>query len=95
MIVKVATFRDSIDHLFRVVNVDYHACVGAGELRNWQGTARRVLAEVEGLECKRANPGDREQQRRSIEAVRERLAHSQERIAQLEAVARPAAGGLQ
>nr|BCU00947.1 hypothetical protein [uncultured bacterium] len=95
MIVKVATFRNSIDHLFRVVNVDYHACVGAAELRNWQGIAGRVLAEVEGLECKRANQDDREQQRRSIEAARERLARGQERIAQLEAVARPAVGGLQ
>jgi len=35
MIVKVATFRNAVDHLFRVVNVDYHACVGAAELRNW------------------------------------------------------------
>jgi hypothetical protein len=32
MIVKVATFRNAVDHLFRVVNVDYHACVG-GEHR--------------------------------------------------------------
>jgi hypothetical protein len=36
MIVKVATFRDSIDRLFRVVNVDYHACVGAAELAQWE-----------------------------------------------------------
>jgi len=42
MIVKVATFRNAVDHLFRVVNVDYHACVGAAELRNWQGIAGRV-----------------------------------------------------
>ena len=49
MIVKVATFRNAVDHLFRVVNVDYHACVGAAELRNWQGIAGRVLAEVEGV----------------------------------------------
>jgi len=95
MIVKVATFRNSIDHLSRVVNVDYHACVGAAEMRNWQGTARRVLAEVESLECKRANPGDREQQRRSIEAARERMSQAAQRIAQLEAVARPAVGCLQ
>ena len=95
MIVKVATFRNAVDHLFRVVNVDYHACVGAAELRNWQGIAGRVLAEVDTLECKRANQDDREQQRRSIEAARERMSQAAQRIAQLEAFARPAVGCLQ
>ena len=47
MIVKVATFRNAVDHLFRVVNVDYHACVGASELRNWQGIAGRVAPRLE------------------------------------------------
>jgi len=54
-----------------------------------------VLAEVEALECKRANQDDREQQRRSIEAARERMSQAAQRIAQLEAVARPAVGCLQ
>lgn len=29
---KVAAFRAEADHLFRLANVDYHACVGAHEL---------------------------------------------------------------
>lgn len=85
MAVNVASFRNSVSHLFRVVNVDYHACVNAGELRNWQNIAERVQAEVEGLECKRANPDDREQQRNSLVAAGERIARAQARIAQLEA----------
>lgn len=90
MAVNVASFRNSVSHLFRVINVDYHACVNAGELRNWQNIAGCVLAEVEGLECKRATQDDRDQQRSSLIAAGERLARAQERIAQLEA-----AGGLQ
>ena len=33
MIVKVATFRNAVDHLFRVVNVDYQGSfAGEGEI---------------------------------------------------------------
>lgn len=53
--VKVALFRSEADHLFRLANVDYHACVGAHELRNWHTIAARVLAEVKHYECKRAH----------------------------------------
>jgi hypothetical protein len=82
--VKVSTFRDSTDRLFRVVNVDYHACVGLGELRNWVGIAERFLAEVSNLECKRANEYDRSQHDRSIEVARERLTVARNRIAELQ-----------
>jgi|AutmiccommunBRH5_1029478.scaffolds.fasta_scaffold63363_1 hypothetical protein len=82
--VKVSTFRDSTDRLFRVINVDYHACVGLGELRSWLGIAERFLAEVSNLECKRANEYDRSQHDRSIEAARERLTVARERVATLE-----------
>lgn len=95
MIVKVAAFRNAVDHLFRVVNVDYHACVRADELRNWQSIASRVLAEVDALECKRARQDDLDEQRRSIEAARERMNQAAQRIAQLETVIRPAVGRMQ
>jgi hypothetical protein len=86
--VKVADFRNSTDHLFRVVNVDYHACVGLRELRGWIIIAERVLAEVESLECNRASEYDHEQHGRSIEAARERLTTANERIAAMESTAR-------
>lgn len=82
--VKVSTFRDSTDRLFRVINVDYHACVGLGELRSWVGIAERFLAEVSNLECKRANEYDRSQHDRSIAAARERLTVARNRIAELQ-----------
>jgi hypothetical protein len=82
--VKVSTFRDSTDRLFRVINVDYHACVGLGELRSWVGIAERFLAEVSNLECKRANEYDRSQHDRSIEAARERLRVARKHIAELQ-----------
>ena len=81
MKVKVADFRNAVDHLFRVVNVDYHACVGAAELRTWQGIAGRVLAEVEALECQRATAEDRDQQRRSVQAARERMGQAAAKLA--------------
>jgi len=76
---KVAAFRAEADHLFRLANVDYHACVGVHELDNWRAVAGRVLAEVEHCECTRATPYDREQFRRAVEAVKERMAQAVER----------------
>ncbi len=54
MFVKVADFRDTIDHLFRVVNVDYNACVSSAEVRQWLEIVARVKKELEETECKRA-----------------------------------------
>lgn len=84
-IVKVATFRNAVAHLFRVVNVDYHACVRPVELRNWQSIAIRVLAEVNALECKRANQDDRDYQRCTVDAARERISQVDLRLVRLEA----------
>lgn len=80
--VKVADYRSATDHLFRVVNVDYHACVNAAELRTWQTIARRVLGEVEQMTCKRANDYDQERHRNSLEAARLKLIHTQNQISQ-------------
>jgi len=83
--VKVAAFRDETDHLFRIANVDYQACVGVREVENWKTTAARVLAEAEGLQCSRANAYDRERFVKAIAAVKARLVEADARIAQLQA----------
>lgn len=83
--VTVATYRESIDHLFRTVNTDYNACVGDAELRDWQDRARRALSEIKDLECKRASPDDRNQQQKAIQAAQERLTQSDARLLQEEA----------
>jgi hypothetical protein len=82
--VKVARFRDETDHLFRLANVDYHACVSVHEVENWKTTAARVLAETEGLECSRANAYDREQFDKALGAIKARLAEADIRIGQLQ-----------
>jgi len=82
--VKVAVFRDETDHLHRVANVDYHACVGVREIELWKDTAVRVLAAAEGLQCSRANAYDREQFTKAIAAVQVRLIDADARIAQLQ-----------
>jgi hypothetical protein len=83
--VKIAAYRDETQHLFRVANVDYHACVGVREVENWKATAARVLAEADGLLCRRANAYDREQFAKAVAAVRARLLEADTRIAQLQA----------
>lgn len=77
---KVAAFRAESDHLFRIANVDYHACVGIGELEGWQKIANRVLASVEGLVCKRATPADLERFAQATESLKNQLAASIARI---------------
>jgi hypothetical protein len=83
--VKVAAFRDETEHLFRVANVDYHACVGVREVESWKATAARVLADAEGIDCRRANAYDREQFANAITALKARLVEADARIAQLQA----------
>lgn len=58
MFVKVADFRNKIDHLFRVVNEHYHSCVGSSEVRPWLEICGRVKKELEETECKRATEYD-------------------------------------
>lgn len=80
---KVAAYRNAIDHLFRIANVDYQACVGVREVECWKETAARVLAQTEGLQCLRANAYDREQFTKAVEAVKAQLIAANARIAQL------------
>jgi len=86
--VKVAEFRDETDHLFRLANVDYHACVSVREVENWRATAAGVLAKAEGLECRRANAYDREQFAKAIKAVKDQLVKAEARIALLQCSAK-------
>lgn len=83
--VKVAEFRNAVDHLFRVVNQDYHACVGAGEVKNWVRIAQRVREEVQNIECKRASDYDKEQHQKALQAADDTLTKSVSRIERYEA----------
>ena len=83
MIVKVAEYRSATDRLFRIVNVDYHACVGVIEVQNWQEIAQRVLTEVEPLECKRATAYDHEQFSSAVQSARAQILRSQTRLEEL------------
>lgn len=66
--VPVAEFRDQIDHLFDVVNRDYHACGRrADELERWARTARAVGAELCAMTCQRATQRDWDRRERAIE----------------------------
>lgn len=78
--VKVAVFRQAYDHLFRIANVDYHACVGAGEVENWKRSAARMLSEYELYHCGRAQAYDLEQFAKAVEAVRVCLVSADDRI---------------
>ena len=82
--VKVAIFRNETDRLSRLVNCDYHACVGAGEVKNWKRITSRVLAEVEAIACNRATAYDLERFDRAIADAKSRLIQADERIAVLE-----------
>ncbi|HCH1696720.1 hypothetical protein [Vibrio diabolicus] len=85
MNVTVSEFRNSVDHLFKMVNVDYHACVGHKELDYWVERTEKVLNTVKMLECKRAKPVDREQHAKSLVAAENRLIQARDKIKFLEA----------
>jgi hypothetical protein len=72
-VVHVATYRQTRDHLLRVVNVDYCACVNVQELRYWLVIAERVLSEVQHMDCQRANTTDRQWRRIAIETALRRI----------------------
>lgn len=80
---KVAAYRAEIDRLFRLANVDYHACVSAGEIQNWQMIARRGLSDSADITCPRSNDYDKDQFRQAVACVKETLNRSDERIHQL------------
>ena len=83
--VKVAVLRTETDRLFRLANSHYHACVGVREVQSWQEVANRALNESALLSCKRATTYDLDQWASAIQALKERLAASAERLAQLQA----------
>jgi len=85
MKVNVAAFRQAYDHLWRIINSDYHACRGVGELTSWEQIAQGVLEEVQSLQCARANDYDLDQQKKAIEAATKRLQQCQEMVATLKA----------
>lgn len=72
--VLVAEYRNATDRLFTLANAHFCACVGNDERRSWQGSAQRHLAELEHLDCKRANEYDRRCFSRACQLLRERLA---------------------
>lgn len=80
MFVKVADFRDTIDHLFRVVNVDYNACVGSAEVRQWLDIVARVKKELEETECKRAKEYDHMQKALAIEKAEKQIENAFRRL---------------
>lgn len=82
--VKVAKFRNEADHLFRLANVDYHACVNAREVECWKEIATRVLKEAENLVCARATDYDRQQFTKAVAAVNAQLIAADDRIVQLQ-----------
>lgn len=83
--VKVNVFRAETDRLFRLANSHYHACVGVSEVQSWQVIANRVLAETSQLTCKRASAYDLEQWANAIQALKDCVQASVERLAQLKA----------
>ena len=84
MKVIVAIFREEYDHLFRLANVDYRACVSAAELARWKDTVARVLTESQSLACKRATPYDQAQMAKAIATANARISQADVRIARFE-----------
>jgi hypothetical protein len=71
--VPVADFRRGYDQLWRIANVDYCACVGLDERKNWLSIAERILPDVAAMQSRRASAYDLEQHRSSIERIAERM----------------------
>lgn len=72
--VKVAEYREAVEHLERVVNVDFHACVNAAERVRWAAIAQRVGAELLGMSSPRATAADRDRAERVIDRSASRIA---------------------
>lgn len=83
--VKVAVLRAETHRVFRLANSHYHACIGVREVQGWQEVANRVLDESALLSCKRATAYDLDQWTSAVQALKDRLAASVERLAQLQA----------
>ena len=65
--VKVADFRNAIDHLERLVHVDFVACVGQREREQWVERARRTGRDLISITCKRAKADDWDRRERAID----------------------------
>lgn len=66
---KIADYRNKVEHLERVFHVDRHACVGNKEKAYWFERAGRILAEVAPMECPRAKPDDIERKNLIVNKV--------------------------
>ena len=71
--VTVAKYRQATDHLYRLANVDYCACVGERERANWRATAERMLREYQVMTCPRAKAIDEAHYRAAVGAVQARM----------------------
>lgn len=80
MEVSVRDFRHDTSGLYRLANVDYHACVGQIELKHWLEIAKRRLVEVLDVTCTRAKPDDRSERRRAVEVLNERVIDVSKRL---------------
>lgn len=71
---KVGEYRNLVSHMERIVNVDYHACVGTKERAQWVEIAKRFGLELIVANCPRANQELRERAERIIDRSSDRLA---------------------
>jgi hypothetical protein len=67
MEVKVAELRNQIDHLNRIVNVDFHACVGDAEKKRCLRMVQKVGGELIDMTCKRAKQDDIANKERAVD----------------------------
>lgn len=65
--VPVAELRRHIEHLERIVHVDWHSSIGHPEQAACSDRARRVGGELIGMICNRATPDDMARRERAIE----------------------------
>jgi len=66
-VVPVAKFRDAVEHVERLLTVDRHACVTAGEVAQWRDRLRAAGADLIATTCKRALMSDWERRERAID----------------------------
>lgn len=66
--VRVAEFRNAIEHVERLVHCDRHSCVSDAEKARWIEAARRIGRELIATTCKRARREDWDRRERAIDA---------------------------
>jgi hypothetical protein len=65
--VNVSDFRRAIEHIERIVSVDYHSAHPGAELLAWVERAKQLGSELIGLTCKRATAEDWLRRERAID----------------------------